>query len=131
MQGPGPWWDTGFPGAGNTAFHMSAETVRIGISGWRYPPWRGDFYPPGLPQAEELRYAASVFPIIEINGTFYSLQKPESFQAWRDATPGRFVFSVKGPRFITHIRRLKEVKAPLANFFASGILRLEDKLGPV
>ena len=110
---------------------MSPGTIRIGISGWRYPPWRGEFYPAGLPQAQELGYAASTFPVIEINGTFYSLQNPASFQSWRDATPEKFVFAVKGPRYITHIRRLKDVKAPLANFFASGVLRLEDKLGPI
>jgi uncharacterized protein YecE (DUF72 family) len=106
-------------------------TVRIGISGWRYPPWRGVFYPPKLPQKRELAYAANIFRSIEINGTFYSLQRPEYFEAWAAETPDDFVFSVKGPRFITHIKRLKDVKAPLANFLASGVLRLGPKLGPV
>ena len=106
-------------------------TVRIGISGWRYPPWRGVFYPPKLPQKRDLAYAANIFRSIEINGTFYSLQRPEYFEAWAAETPDDFVFSVKGPRFITHIKRLKDVKAPLANFLASGILRLGPKLGPV
>jgi len=106
-------------------------TVRIGISGWRYPPWRGVFYPPKLPQKRELSYAARIFRSIEINGTFYSLQRPEYFETWSAETPDDFVFSVKGPRFITHIRRLKEVKIPLANFLASGILRLGPKLGPI
>jgi uncharacterized protein YecE (DUF72 family) len=106
-------------------------TVRIGISGWRYPPWRGVFYPPKLPQKRELVYAANIFRSIEINGTFYSLQRPEYFEAWAAETPDDFVFSVKGPRFITHIKRLKNVKAPLANFLASGVLRLGPKFGPI
>ncbi|HEV2618076.1 MAG TPA: DUF72 domain-containing protein [Candidatus Acidoferrales bacterium] len=105
--------------------------VRIGISGWRYAPWRGVFYPKKLPQKKELSYAASIFRTIEINGTFYSLQRPDNFAAWDSATPEGFVFSVKGPRFITHIKRLKNVRAPLANFLASGILRLGSKLGPI
>jgi len=106
-------------------------TVRIGISGWRYPPWRGVFYPPKLPQKRELAYAANIFRSIEINGTFYSLQRPEYFEAWAAETPDDFIFSVKGPRFITHIKRLKNVKAPLANFLASGVLRLGPKFGPI
>ena len=104
--------------------------IRIGISGWTYPPWRGKFYPETLPQKKELSYAASIFRTIEINGTFYSLQRPEIFAKWAVATPDDFVFAVKGSRFITHVRRLKEVRAPLANFFASGLLRLGPKLGP-
>ena len=92
--------------------------TRIGISGWRYPPWRGVFYPSGLPQHSELEYAASILPTIEINGTFYSLQTPDSFQHWYDDTPPGFVFSVKGSRYITHIRRLSDIDIPLANFFA-------------
>jgi uncharacterized protein YecE (DUF72 family) len=105
--------------------------VRIGISGWRYKPWRGVFYPEGLPQKNELSYAANVFRSIEINGTFYSLQRPESFARWAGDTSDDFMFSVKGPRYITHIRRLKEIEQPLANFFASGVLRLGSKLGPI
>ena len=105
--------------------------ARIGISGWRYPPWRGGFYPPGLPQRLELAYAAERMSAIEINGTFYSLQRPSSFAAWRDDTPDEFVFAVKGGRFITHLKRLRDVDAPLANFFASGVLALADKLGPI
>jgi uncharacterized protein YecE (DUF72 family) len=105
--------------------------VRIGISGWRYKPWRGAFYPEKLPQKNELSYASSLLSSIEINGTFYSLQRPKSFARWAADTPDDFIFSVKGPRYITHIRRLKEIEKPLANFFASGVLRLGSKLGPI
>jgi uncharacterized protein YecE (DUF72 family) len=105
--------------------------IRIGISGWRYPPWRGVFYPAGLPQHRELEYASREFPTIEVNGTFYSLQKPDSFERWYHDTPPDFVFSVKGPRYITHIKRLKDTEGPLANFFASGIFNLREKLGPI
>lgn len=103
----------------------------IGISGWTYAPWRGEFYPQGLVQRRELEYASRQFNSIEINGTHYSLQKPASFRRWAEETPAEgFVFSVKGPRYITHMRRLADVEAPLANFFASGVLALGDKLGP-
>jgi len=105
--------------------------VRIGISGWTYAPWRGVFYPQGLAQAQELEFASGQFRSIEINGTFYRAQRPESFADWASRTPEDFVFSVKASRFITHIRRLKDVATPLANFFASGLLRLGEKLGPV
>ena len=106
-------------------------TIRIGISGWRYTPWRGNFYPKKLPQNQELAYASKILSSIEINGTFYSLQRPTSFESWAADTPDNFVFSLKGPRFITHMRRLREAKIPLANFFASGVLLLGNKLGPV
>jgi uncharacterized protein YecE (DUF72 family) len=105
-------------------------TIRIGISGWRYEPWRGVFYPEGLAQSRELEFASRALSTIEINGTFYSLQRPEHFSQWHDATPEGFVFSVKGSRFISHMRRLRDVEKPLANFFASGIFNLRDKLGP-
>ena len=105
--------------------------VRIGISGWRYKGWRGVFYPKGLPQRRELEYAARIFGSIEINGTFYSLQRPENFARWADATPEDFVFAVKGSRYITHMLRLTNIRKPLANFFASGVLRLGRKLGPI
>ena len=105
--------------------------VRIGISGWTYPPWRKKFYPDKLAHHKELAYASSIFRTIEINGTFYSLQKPESFEKWASQTPEDFVFSVKAPRYITHLQRLKEVEAPVANFLASGILKLGPKLGPI
>lgn len=106
-------------------------SIRIGISGWTYAPWRGVFYPPGLAQRRELAFAAHAFPSIEINGTHYSLQKPESFRRWFDETPDNFVFSIKGSRYITHMRRLRDVGTPLANFFASGLLALGEKLGPL
>ncbi|MFC5789624.1 DUF72 domain-containing protein [Agromyces tardus] len=105
--------------------------ARVGISGWRYPPWRGVFYPRGLRQADELAYASAHVTSIEVNGSFYSLQAPTSWRRWRDATPDGFVFAVKGPRFITHLRRLGDIATPLANFFASGLLELGDKLGPI
>jgi len=105
--------------------------LHIGISGWRYEPWRGGFYPNGLRQADELAYASRQLNFNEINGTFYSLQRRSSFQSWHDVTPDDFVFAVKGPRFITHIKRLRDVKAPLANFFASGLFALGKKFGPL
>ena len=105
--------------------------VRVGISGWTYKPWRGTFYPSGLPHHKELSYASTILPSIEINGTFYSLQRPTSYANWYEQTPAGFVFSVKGPRYITHIRRLREIEAPIANFFVSGVLRLNEKLGPI
>jgi uncharacterized protein YecE (DUF72 family) len=105
--------------------------IRVGISGWRYEPWRGVFYPDDLPQRFELRHAAGIFPTIEINGSFYSLQRPSSWRQWYDETPEDFLFAVKGPRFITHMLRLKEPLKPLANFLASGLLALRDKLGPI
>ncbi len=105
--------------------------TRVGISGWTYPPWRGDFYPKGLPQRRELEYAASQLSSIEINGSFYSLQRPSSWAKWRSEVPDDFVFAVKGGRFITHLKRLRDVEAPLANFFASGVLALGDALGPI
>lgn len=105
--------------------------IRIGLSGWTYSPWRGHFYPKGLKQSQELAYAASRFSALEINGTFYGLQRPRTFDRWAGETPVDFLFAVKGPRFITHVKRLKDVEAPLANFFASGPLRLGAKLGPI
>jgi uncharacterized protein YecE (DUF72 family) len=105
--------------------------IRIGISGWTYPGWRGDFYPRGLVQRRELEYAAERLTSIEINGSFYSLQRPTSYAAWREQTPDDFVFSVKGGRYISHLKRLADVETPLANFFASGVLALGPKLGPI
>ena len=110
---------------------MERGAIRIGVSGWRYEPWRGHFYPPGLRQDDELPYAAERLPTIELNGSFYSLQTPASYSDWYRSTPPGFVFSVKGGRYITHVRRLKEITKPLANFFASGLFNLKEKLGPI
>jgi uncharacterized protein YecE (DUF72 family) len=108
-----------------------AADLRIGISGWTYAPWRGMFYPPGLARKRELAHAARVLRTIEINGSFYSLQRPSSWAAWAAATPDDFVFAVKGSRFVTHMKKLRDVRAPLANFFAQGLLQLGPKLGPI
>ena len=105
--------------------------LRIGISGWTYTPWRGVFFPPGWPQKRELEYASRQVNSIEVNGSFYSLQRPESYEAWYDATPEGFIFSLKAGRFLTHIKRLQDVEVPLANFFASGLFNLREKLGPI
>lgn len=105
--------------------------VRIGISGWRYAPWRGTFYPPGLVQARELAFASRQFPTIELNGSFYALQRPSSYERWAAETPDGFVFTVKAPRYVTHILRLRDARPAIANFFASGLLALGPKLGPI
>lgn len=105
--------------------------LRIGISGWRYAGWRGVFYPKDLAQRRELEFASRAFNSVEINGSFYSLQLPSSYEKWYAETPAGFVFSVKGPRFISHMKKLRDVEAPLANFFASGVLALREKLGPI
>ena len=105
--------------------------IRIGISGWRYPPWRGTFYPKGLVQARELQYASHALPAIEINGSFYALQTPARFENWAADTPEDFVFTVKAPRFITHILRLQDPLSAMANFMASGLFALGKKLGAV
>jgi uncharacterized protein YecE (DUF72 family) len=105
--------------------------IRVGIGGWVYPPWRGVFYPLGLAQARELGYASRRVTSIEINGTFYGAQKPESFRRWQADTPDGFVFALKGPRFATHRRALGEAGATVERFFASGVLELGAKLGPI
>lgn len=110
---------------------MAEPRFHIGISGWRYAPWRGVFYPPDLAQKRELEFASRMLPSIEINGSFYSLQSPDSYRRWYEATPKGFVFAVKGPRYITHVLRLRSIETALANFFASGVLHLRDKLGPL
>lgn len=107
------------------------KDLHIGISGWRYAPWRGDFYPRGLRQRDELRYASRAFNSIELNGSFYALQTPERYRQWAGDTPTRFCFSIKGPRYISHIKRLRDAREGLANFFASGPLELGEKLGPI
>ena len=109
---------------------MTSQT-RIGISGWAYDFWRGEFYPKGLLQRRELEYASRQMNSIEINGSFYSLQRPASYQKWHDQTPEDFVFAVKGGMYLTHRKRLVDIRQPLANFFASGVLLLGKKLGPI
>ena len=110
---------------------MAAGRVRVGISGWTYAPWRGTFFPKGLRQRDELAYVAERLSSVEINGSFYSLQRPTSYRSWREQTSDDFCFAGKGGRFITHMKRLADVETPLANFFASGVLALGPTLGPV
>src|SRR5262245_59160296 len=111
--------------------HTGAGAARIGISGWRYQPWCGVFYPPGLAHKRELEFASRQLRTVEINGSFYSLQRPASYLTWCAETPDDFVFAVKGGRFLTHHKKLRDCATPLANFLASGVLALEDKLGPI
>lgn len=105
--------------------------IRVGIGGWNFAPWRGSFYPPGLPAAQELHYASRQLSAIEINGTFYSMQKPASFARWRDETPDDFVFSLKAHRAATHRKVLGEARGVVEDFLASGPAELGDKLGPI
>ena len=105
--------------------------IRVGIGGWVFPPWRGSFYPPGLRQAEELAYASRQVTSIEINGTFYRTQTPASFRKWHDETPDDFMFSLKGPRFLTHRGELASAALYMQRFFVSGFLELGRKLGPI
>ena len=112
------------------ARHSTAD-IRIGIGGWTYEPWRGTFYPEGLVQKRELEYASRKLTSIEINGTFYGAQKPESFAKWRDETPDDFVFALKAPRFATHRRVLAEAGESIERFFGSGVTELGAKLGPI
>ncbi len=104
--------------------------MRVGISGWAYKSWRGDFYPAELPVSRQLKYASEHFTTIEINASFYSLRRPATYERWKQDTPEDFLFAVKGGRYITHIKRLIDPRIPLANFFASGVLALREKLGP-
>ena len=106
-------------------------TIRVGIGGWEFAPWRGEFYPAGLPHARELEYASRRLTTIEINGTFYSTQKPESFRKWAAETPDDFVFSLKAPRYATHRTVLAEAGPSIERFLASGVLELGQKLGPI
>jgi uncharacterized protein YecE (DUF72 family) len=107
------------------------SSIRVGIGGWTYAPWRGRFYPSELPQARELEYAARNLTTIEINGTFYGPQKPATFAKWRDATPENFVFAVKAPRYATHRRTLADAGPTIDRFVRGGLLELGDKLGPI
>jgi uncharacterized protein YecE (DUF72 family) len=107
------------------------DGILIGISGWAYPRWRKVFYPKGLAIKNELFFASRLFHTIEINGSFYRLQNPSVYRSWYDQTPRDFIFAVKGSRFITHMKKFKEFERPLANFFASGLLELKEKLGPI
>ncbi|MGH8951239.1 MAG: DUF72 domain-containing protein [Acidimicrobiia bacterium] len=110
---------------------MASGRIRIGLSGWSYRGWRGDFYPDELPRKEELAFASSRFPTLEINGTFYSLSTPDAMRSWFQNAPEGFVYAVKGSRFITHNKKLNDTDEALANFMASGILELGEKLGPI
>jgi uncharacterized protein YecE (DUF72 family) len=110
---------------------MHAPPVHVGLSGWSYPKWQGDFYPQDLPAARRLQFVAEHFDTVEVNGSFYSLQRPTTYQRWYDATPRGFVLALKGGRFVTHLKRLRDVRQGLANYFASGPLVLAEKLGPV
>src|SRR5580698_9422458 len=103
--------------------------IYVGIGGWVFEEWRGGFYPKGLPQKRELEYASSHLTAIEINGTYYGSQKPESFRKWRSETPDGFVFSLKGPRFATNRRVLAEAGESITRFFDSGVTEPKDKLG--
>jgi uncharacterized protein YecE (DUF72 family) len=128
---PATDWPLCLSGDVNRIGPLIMSDIRIGISGWRYVPWRGDFYPEGLTQKNELKFASRAVNSLEINGSFYALQSPDLYARWYADAPDDFVFSVKAPRYITHVRRLKEIETPLANFFASGIFQLRQKLGPI
>jgi uncharacterized protein YecE (DUF72 family) len=117
--------------AARTTRRTTAGQIRVGVGGWTFEPWRGTFYPDDLPQKRELEYASKHLTSIEINGTYYGSQKPESFRRWRDETPDGFVFTVKGPRFATNRGVLAEAGPSIERFFGSGVMELKDKLGPV
>jgi len=105
--------------------------IRVGVGGWTYEPWRGTFYPETLSQKLELQYAAGKLTSIEINGTFYGSQKPQTFAKWRDEVPAGFVFALKAPRYATHRRVLSEAGSTIERFLTGGVLELKDKLGPI
>ena len=109
----------------------AAGTIRIGVGGWTYEPWRGAFYPEGLPQKRELEHASRQLTSIEINGTYYGSQKPASYVKWHDETPDDFVFSLKAPRFAMNRTVLAEAGGTIARFFNSGVTELKEKLGPI
>src|SRR5690242_21829040 len=105
--------------------------IFVGVGGWNFAPWRGTFYPDDVTQARELHYASRALTSIEINSTFYGLQKPATFEKWRDETPDGFIFSVKAPRFVTHRKKLADAKSSIDNFLGSGLLELGAKLGAI
>jgi len=109
----------------------AAGTIRIGVGGWTYEPWRGTFYPDKFPQKRELEYASRKLTSIEINGTFYGSQKPETFAKWHDETPDGFVFSLKAPRYATNRNVLADAGGTIERFLAGGVMELKDKLGPI
>jgi len=111
--------------------HAIEPRIRVGIGGWTFEPWRGTFYPAGLPHRRELEHASRQLTSIEINGTFYGSQKPESFAKWHDETPDDFVFALKGPRYATNRRVLAEAGPSVERFMTGGLLELKDKLGPI
>ncbi|MDE2476346.1 MAG: DUF72 domain-containing protein [Alphaproteobacteria bacterium] len=110
---------------------MSKGAIHVGTGGWNYPPWRGVFYPPGLPQKRELEFLSRALNSVEINGTFYSAFKPENFARWRDETPDGFVFSLKGSRYCTNRKELGDAGEAIERFVGQGIVELRDKLGPI
>lgn len=110
---------------------MSKGSIRVGTGGWNYAPWRGVFYPQGLPQKRELEFLSRALNSVEINGTFYSAFKPENFARWRDETPAGFVFSLKGSRYCTNRKQLGDAGEAIERFVGQGIVELGDKLGPV
>jgi uncharacterized protein YecE (DUF72 family) len=113
----------GYPG--------SMGSIHVGVSGWSYDGWRGDFYPTDLPRRRWLAHVAERMTSVELNGSFYSLQRPSTYRGIVEQTPEGFPVAVKGGRFVTHLKRLRDVEVPLANFFASGVLLLGDQLGPL
>ncbi|MCW5747363.1 MAG: DUF72 domain-containing protein [Alphaproteobacteria bacterium] len=116
---------------GKASTKAATGAIRVGIGGWTFEPWRGVFYPPGLPHKRELDYASRRLTSIEINGTYYGAQKPESFARWHAETPDGFVFAVKGPRFVTNRRVLADAGPTIERFLTGGVLQLKEKLGPI
>lgn len=115
----------------STGYSVSVSAIRIGLSGWTYRDWAGPFYPPDLPSQEWLAFVAERFDTVEVNRSFYSLLDPDVYRSWHQTVPDDFVFSIKGSRYITHLKNLREVETPLANFLASGVFELRRKLGPI
>lgn len=110
---------------------MARGKIRIGIGGWTYPPWRGRFYPPGLPQRQELDFASQQLGAIEINATFYGRQSPKSWKSWGETVPNDFQFAIKGSRFCVTRPKLADAAEGIGTFFEQGMAALGDKLGPI